>query len=205
MNTKSLSINLLCKIRPYQDGDKESIFEMLSFLPSLYPGAFEWLDARLDDVLQGEAFCTLAADEIGPIGLTIETPKGSERVKLSTVYVRLGFRGSGVGTALLARCHRRWVLSGIASAYTTSDIRRAELLEPLLRKMGFIFMAIREHRYGFNRHEAIFEWTKPSRSSASTACMHRQGPPVYRSGREVLYQQGTLGESHGFFCNPQQI
>ena len=60
---------------------------MLREIPLLYPGGKQWLGKRLDDVVEGHASCTLAVTESDLAGLTIETPKGKRRTKLSTIYV----------------------------------------------------------------------------------------------------------------------
>ncbi len=144
--------------RPFQPGDRRTVFQLLSILPSLYPNGSSWLKRRLDDVLAGKARCTVAVSQWGIVGTTIETPKGLHRIKLSTIFVHPYFRGLNIGTRLLDRCRADWLRGDIDRVYVTSDLRRVGVLLPVLTRFGFRTEAIELGRYGSERDEIILSW-----------------------------------------------
>lgn len=156
---------------PFTERDRCSVTELLTLLPHLYPNGYFWLTRRLDDALSGRARCTLAKSRYGIVGVTIETPKGRNRTKLSTIYVRPSFRGLGVGTRLLEACLDRWVRSEVRSAYVTVEEGRSILLRPLLTGFGFRFQALERNRYGTDRNEVVFDW-EPSIDGAIGCNVH---------------------------------
>lgn len=145
-------------LRSFTRYDRASVFSLLSFLPTLYPKGSSWLDSRLDDVLTGRARCTLAVTPWEVAGVTIETPKGAKRLKLSTIYVNPRFRGLGVGASLLRHCKAKWEQEGLSGVHVTADTRRLDALLPLLTSHSFSVTAIDKERYGPNRDEMIFNW-----------------------------------------------
>ncbi|MDE3137114.1 MAG: GNAT family N-acetyltransferase [Acidobacteriota bacterium] len=146
-------------MRPYRSRDREAVFRLLSFLPSLYPKGAEWLDGRLEDVLRGRARCTLAFADVRLAGVTIETPKGKYTTKLSTIWVAPEHRASGIGTALLDACRRGWERSGVRSAYVTADVRAGQALWPVLKGLSFRPTNVEKDRYGEGRDETVFHWS----------------------------------------------
>jgi ribosomal protein S18 acetylase RimI-like enzyme len=147
--------------RPYRSLDRDAVFQLLDFLPALYPRGFQWLDARLEEVLEGKARCTLIEMCTQIAGISIETPKARRTVKLSTIFVHPLFRGYGVGTALLTNCCGRWRDESIQRCYVTVDFKIARDLGNLLRRFSFEQTALIENRYGEGRHEVVFSWDIP--------------------------------------------
>lgn len=147
-------------LRPYETTQAHPVSRLLWFLPLLYPGSQAWLDRRLEDVILGRARCTLAYTTSGLVGLTIETPKGLRRVKLSTIYVDPKYRGLGIGTALLKNCVGHWKRSRIERAHVTVAAHREPTLAPLLQSSQFQLAGVQENRYGFDRDEAIYIWQR---------------------------------------------
>jgi len=145
-------------LRPFQRRDRVALFRLLDFLPDLYPNGQEWLDRKLNDVLDGKAYCTLLGTSGGLLGVTIETPKGSKRVKLSTIYVHPIARRRRSGVRLLQSCVRNWESRGYDQASVTVDLGRCATLSPLLINHGFNHTLTLPDRYGPNRDEAVFEW-----------------------------------------------
>jgi len=143
-------------LRPYEAADRGNVFNLLSFLPTLYPRSFEWLERRLEEVLKGKGRCTLIKLSGRIAGITIEAPKTARTVKLSTIFVDAHFRGQHVGTALLANCCNRWRQELIKSCYVTADYRIARDLSHLLRQFSFKETALIRNRYGPGRHEVVF-------------------------------------------------
>jgi GNAT superfamily N-acetyltransferase len=143
-------------LRPYEQESRSAVFALLQDLPRLYPKSEEWLQRRLSDVARGKARCTLAMASSTPIGVTIETPKGRHRLKLSTIYVHPLFRGKGVGTDLMVAAYRQWQLNEVDEVYVTADRNRAPDLGPLLSRFGFVMAAVEPKRYGPNRDEVVF-------------------------------------------------
>lgn len=145
-------------LRPYRNQDKEAVFEVLSFLPLLYPKGHEWLEKRLGEVVHQSAECTLAICDSRLAGLTIETPKGLHVRKLSTIWVAPDFRSLGLGSRLLEACRRKWNKMEIRFAYVTADANVSLMLWPLLRNHGFRLLNTEMNRYGEGRNECIFDW-----------------------------------------------
>jgi GNAT superfamily N-acetyltransferase len=139
--------------------------ELLKFLPQLYPNADAWLEQRLTDVERGIARCTVAIlpDRRGLIGVTIETPKPANSLKLSTIYVCEQYQRNGVGAALLRRARRQWIAARLQAVHVTVDAGRRHLLEPLLLSNGFDLTAIDRDRYTVGRDELVFHWDRPLR------------------------------------------
>jgi ribosomal protein S18 acetylase RimI-like enzyme len=142
-------------LRSYQAPDRPAVFELLHGLPELYPNGSAWLHARLDRVLQHEAYCTLAVQGERLVGIMIETPKSGERLKLSTLYVSPAYRGIGVGRMLVEAGMRRWIGKRLHYVYVTVDHRLVEQFKQLLGPHGFETIAMDLDRYGTGRHEAI--------------------------------------------------
>ena len=90
-------------IRHYRPEDRGRVFHLLSFLPKLYPGSFDWLDRRLIEVERERAFCNLAIVHSNIAGILIETPKGVRTSKISTFFVGNPACRQGVGTLYRAR------------------------------------------------------------------------------------------------------
>ena len=147
-------------LQPYRRSDRARVFQLLLALPSLYPGASDWLDRRLEDTLSRKAICRLAFDKQQPVGISIETPKAKRRTKLSTLYVAPRYRGLGVATGLMAAMQWRWHLDDIERADLTVDTCRAHQFLPLLERFGFKPMTIERDRYGEGRDELIVSWIR---------------------------------------------
>jgi len=147
-------------IRPYDGSDRPGVLRLLAELPALYPNGDLWLGRRLEDALVGKARCAIAAAPWGPIGITIETPKGQHRLKLSTIFVHPNFRKLGIGTELLSSCQHRWVDQGLEQVYVTVAVRHAQVVLPLLTQYGFQSAAIELARYGVGRDEIVLHWQR---------------------------------------------
>lgn len=153
----------LIALAPYRIRDKGAVFRLLAILPRLYPRGHTWLDARLDDAAAGDARCTLAYIDNILAGVTIETPKGPDRLKLSTIWVAPWARNRGIGTALLDAAHGRWIREARDEVLLTADVNRAPGVHALAARFGFQHLAVEWERYGPDRHEAIFRWKPHSR------------------------------------------
>jgi ribosomal protein S18 acetylase RimI-like enzyme len=143
-------------LRHYRSADDNQVRNLLKVLPILYPNGAKWLDRRLSDVLDGKAVCRVALWRRLVIALTIETPKGSGAVKLSTICVDERFRHLGIGRALLARSYRGWLHHDVCSAYVTADSSLLPALLPLLDCFGFQIIGLDRNRYAQGRDELVF-------------------------------------------------
>lgn len=149
----------LVRLRKFKSTDRLSVYNLLYFLPELYPRADHWLCKKLDDVLANKAECTLVESRFGVLGVTIETPKEKGYIKLSTIYVHPVARGQGVGSKLMQSAILRWQCNKIRKSHVTVDLKRVVFLEPLLTRNGFRYSTTSINRYGEERHEAIFNWS----------------------------------------------
>jgi GNAT superfamily N-acetyltransferase len=144
------------RIESYRPVDRKRTFELLSFLPDLYPGGARWLERRLDDVEKGAAHCWLAKARAEVAGIVIDTPKGRRCHKLSTLYVSQKFLGHGIGAALYNRAHDLWVHSSVDNVHVTVPAFRRALIEPFLSRQLFSQTAAVHNRYGDARDELVY-------------------------------------------------
>jgi GNAT superfamily N-acetyltransferase len=140
----------------WRQGDRQSIFNLLSFLPDYYPGGWQWLDRRLDDVERGRAACTIGGIGKAVSGILIETPKGRRSTKISTLYVRPIFAGFGLGAKLFDRHEVEWSTKGIDRVHITVASERLEAIANFLLARGFTATAQIENRYRHDRAETVF-------------------------------------------------
>lgn len=194
-----LSANDAVTLRPFLQDDFVQAQALLWELPNLYPGGAAWLKGRLSDALAGTARCTVATSPSGLVGITIETPKGLDRLKLSTLYIHPDVRRSRLGTRMLEACRQSWVRTGVQQVHVTVDARRFAALEPLLTHAGFRYTTTEKHRYGPGRHETVFHWYPDSH--ADTNDPHVNPIPFHRgdlqwsqaprvsTGANVLFQR----------------
>lgn len=141
---------------PWRQGDRRSIFNLLSFLPSLYPGASQWLDRRLDDVERGRAACTIGGFGNVVSGILIESPKGRRHTKISTFFVRSAVAGSGLGSKILGRHECEWSANGIDRAHITVAAERIGAIGGFLLMKGFVPTVRIADRYRHDSVETVF-------------------------------------------------
>jgi ribosomal protein S18 acetylase RimI-like enzyme len=147
-------------LRRYTSADRGIMLRDLgAALRPLYPNSGHWLARRLDDVEEGRAGCTLSRDLIGLRAATIETPKGSGELKLSTIWVAERARCRGLGTRLLDDCRGRWLASDLERVWVTAGGPAAAQVAKLVLSRGFRFATIERGRYGEGRDEQVFVWT----------------------------------------------
>lgn len=135
--------------------DITAVTELLADLPQLYPGGDTWLQRRLVDVLAGDARCTLVGFDKHLAGLSIETPKAADRIKLSTFMIASEYRGNGIGTWFAQRLWRRWLDEQISQVHVTVDEHQHEPLAHVLAPVGFLTVARMADRYGPGRTECV--------------------------------------------------
>lgn len=146
-------------MRPYEVTDRGLTMRDLGpVLARAYPGGDSWLSDRLDSVLDGKALCTVVCDERGLSGITIETPKGSKKRKLSTIWVAEHARGKGLGARMLDSCRERWAKSGVDDVWITVGDSALESVARLVMTRGFERIAVEKNRYGEGRDEHVFGW-----------------------------------------------
>jgi GNAT superfamily N-acetyltransferase len=161
-------------IRRLDASDVPAVLTLLHEIPSLYPNGAEWLPARLDCALRGDARCSLASLGNDIVGVTIESPKAHNRVKLSTIFVAPPARRKGIGSTLLASCISRWVRNGIQSAHVTVAAARSATLDPILRANGFRFETLKRNLYGAGRDELIYAWAAQRSATAKPWTLPRE-------------------------------
>jgi len=177
-----LQARSLLWLKPYEQKNRSAVFALLQDLPRLYPKGEEWLERRLSDVARGKARCTLAMASSTPVGVTIETPKGRHRLKLSTIYVHPLFREKGVGTDLMVAAYQQWQLNEeVDEVYVTVDRNRAPDLGLLLSKFGFVMAAVEPRRYGPNRDEVVFACRAFAKADFNFATSNFRGRAFYEA------------------------
>lgn len=147
-------------LTPYRASDKTRMFDLLKVVDARYPGGFRWLDQRLDDVWRGTAGCTVVRTRRELVGAAIQSPKGSGRLKLSTLWIAPMYRGRGAGALLLDKLVAHWRRAELSEVWVTTDLRHHDDLWPSIRKAGFEPMLVVRARYGPERHEVVYRWTQ---------------------------------------------
>ena len=136
---------------------KQDVRELLDFLPRLYPGGEEWLEARLELVLAEKAFANSLRDNGGRlIGIVLGIPKSSERFKISTLYVAEGHRSKGVGGRLLDAAVEQALRLNCEQIYITGASIIRDQLYRLLASRGFVLTSTVADRYGPGRQEDVY-------------------------------------------------
>lgn len=125
---------------------------------ALYPRGLDKLAARMEDALDLRARCTVAVAGRQVVGLAMESPKGSHRVKLSTLWVAPEWRNAGIGKALVANAVERWLKDGVETAHLTVCVQDCPLLNAALDPFGFTPIALEVDRYGDGRDEVVLGW-----------------------------------------------
>lgn len=150
-------------LKRLDEANGPDVQRLLSFLPTLYPGAEAWLANAIEQTAKGEAVTLLAVHNREPVGIVIEKPKGCGRVKLSTFFVADGFRRVGIGNSLLENRKLAWEARGVSEVYITFSKNLASHLAPFLERHGFRNCGVRWDRYGPGRHEQVMSLTIPSK------------------------------------------
>lgn len=121
-----------------------------------YPGGLDWLGRRLGDVRAGAARCAVALAGGMVAGVAIETPKPAGALKLSTLWVHPLLRRSGIASRLLDWRAGQWDLAGVRRTHITLPVTMRADFDALLLAHGFVHVATEAHRYGRDRHEAVY-------------------------------------------------
>lgn len=151
--------NVNLTLRPFVEADRARVTDLLTDLPGLYPSGGEWLQRRLTDATEQRATCTLAGWQGSIAGLTLETPKGKRRKKLSTLFVHPAYRNRGLGFQLLTNCLESWRRLELDEVIVTARVCNLTTLGPLLGRTGFLQIAIEKDRYGVGCDEAVLRWS----------------------------------------------
>lgn len=131
--------------------------ELLDFLPVLYPGGEQWLDARLRLIDERKAVAHLVRDHAGTlVGVMLGIAKDAHRFKVSTLYVAPGHRGAGVGRTLLDAALLHAQQAECTEVYITGATTVRDELSPLLSSRGFVRIATERDRYGVGRDEDVY-------------------------------------------------
>jgi ribosomal protein S18 acetylase RimI-like enzyme len=184
-------------LEPFAEADRPGVTLLMADLPMLYPGGGEWLQRRLTDVVEKRANCTLAFWSRSIAGITIETPKGTKRTKLSTIFVNPIFRKRGVGSRLLRNCLESWRLSDVDEAIVTVRLHNLVTIAPLLMRNKFEPIAIEQNRYGDGNDETVFRWL-PHEGVCSSSSM----PPTPDAIRALVTSTKLDVTSNRLSANP---
>lgn len=160
--------------QPYRRAHRGPLAKSLApDLDRLYPGGRKWLERRLDDVEKGKGRASVVCAGGIVRGVSIETFKGEDRIKLSTLWVDPLCRRAGIGGSLLQSCRNSWLQQEMPRVDITCASTVAPSLAPLLHRSGFRLEQVCRDRYGEGRHEIVFSWfSDPTPiSSLSTAAV----------------------------------
>jgi len=171
-----LSVETRLPLRPYgRENDWLLIMQHLApLLASSYPGGAQWLSRRLDDIGEGRARAQLVEVSGQLRGVAIETPKASNQIKLSTLWLAPSLRGCGFGHELLQACTSRWRADGVPLAWITASSTALKAVGGLVTQHGFDLTACERDRYGIGRDEWVFQWT-PDRGTSPVGPRARHG------------------------------
>lgn len=148
--------------------DLDGLGVLAEIVDSLYPSGAEKLEARCLDAFDGLARGHVVRDPWGYVAaFAMETPKGLNRIKLSTIWVSETHRRLGIGTALVSRLSMDWLDRGIESVHVTARAGLHTELLSAFKPLGFEMVGLERNRYGAGRDEAVLQWT-PERSVSET-------------------------------------
>jgi len=136
---------------------KESVRDLLDFLPVLYPDGSTWLVNALDEVTCGGADGFEASSDGKIVGILLGRLKSDRRYKIRTLFVSPDSRGRGLGRTLLRAGIERSISRGASSAYITFAHTLQHDIAPLLETEGFEECGNAINRYGLGRHEVVYE------------------------------------------------
>lgn len=145
---------------PMEQRHHPEVFRLLSRdLSHVYVGGQRWLDGKLAELHDGRASGLVVEDGAGRVvGSAIETPKGSRRTKLSTIYVKPVYRHNRIGTSMMRSLISSWSTRDVEYASVTVASSRVRTIQPLLTTWGFSLVALIPERYGDGRDEFVFTW-----------------------------------------------
>ncbi|MET8363204.1 GNAT family N-acetyltransferase [Micromonospora sp. NPDC049580] len=138
----------------------------------LYPQGDQQLFRRLGEVLDGQARCTVAvalgrAGGQHLVGVAVETPKGPDRFKLSTLWVDPTMRRRGVGRRLVQNCLCRWAREETEVGFLTVRNQHSASVRSLLVPFGFDQASLELNRYGFGEDELVLQWSLAEQLAAA--------------------------------------
>jgi GNAT superfamily N-acetyltransferase len=174
--------------------------DLLPVIASAYPHADLWLERRLNDVLDAKADCFIARDARGLRAIVIQTPKGSGRLKLSTIWVAERARGRGLGARLLDRCHKVWHQHAIDEVWVTASPAAVQSVERVLIPRGFVVSAYDRGRYTPGHIETVLCWTPHT-----DICHDGRSHAHYRSGRRPVGAVAPAGMSGWDVTRPAEL
>lgn len=151
--------------------DRQAVFQLLEDIDLRYPSGQHWLDQRYDDIILRKALGMGVFANGRLAGLTILSPKGERRSKLSTIKVASGWRRHGVGTALLDFVQEFWRWSAVVEAWVTVNSDDPQTTAFLIDHGGFDLHDCVGQRYLESSSENILKWT-PDAGSRRTSIVH---------------------------------
>lgn len=127
--------------------------ELEKLLPLLYPDQTEWLDRRLQDILEGRAFLRTHYHYQKLVGVVIGIHKPADRYKICTLYVHPEYRDMGIGGQLLDAAIKD--ARGSQVYITGPRVRRDDLILAL-RSRGIELHTTIPNRYGPDHYEDVY-------------------------------------------------
>ena len=152
--------------RSYIPGDRRSVVRLLADLDRKYPGGLSWLDKRLNDVDLGRAYADLLIVRSRIAAVSIVTPKGRRRSKLSTFFVCPAYRKHGLGTRLIKVLEYRWQSEDLEEVIVTVN-RNDPDTAGFFSNHHFSKMASAVVSYGEGRWDHVMRWTPDAACSTT--------------------------------------
>lgn len=148
-------------LRDFRPRDSYGVTNLLNGLVDVYPNGDQWLERRLEDVLENKATAWVLSDKSDIVrGVAIITPKGANASKLSTIKIDPLIRGNGVGRWLLDEISKFWIRSHIETAHVTVDSYNFDARQFFDRRDDFRKRTEIKSRYGEGRDETVFQWNR---------------------------------------------
>jgi ribosomal protein S18 acetylase RimI-like enzyme len=159
-------------VRTVEARELVEVGESFPELPDLYPDFEDWLTSKIVQINQGTAAAYVASYEQANAGFALTDDKGAGVRKLSTLYMKPGYRGLGVGERLLYGVIVQAAKDGIEKIYVTVSEERRDQLEELLLSFGFFVEGVSGRRY----RPGSCSWTA---ESCLFACLRPLPPTIY--------------------------
>lgn len=149
-------------------GDRSNVFSLLSSIETRYPGGLSWLSRRFDDILAKKAYGIGSFDNGVLTGAVILTPKGHNKLKLSTIKVDPLYRGRGFGNRLMHFTNEFLRIGNYEEAYVTVNSDDNKTQQFLSKNGGFYLCHSIPNKYREAHCENILRWSAENASQSDS-------------------------------------
>ena len=145
-------------VRTIESSELADVTGTLPELEQRYPNFSDWVSQKAVDIANGRAEAYVASIGGENAGFAFVTHKEPGVSKISTLFIKEGFRGEGVAPRLLFGVIEKAARDTVEKLYITLSEELRDKLEPLLDQYGFSVEGVSGRRYRENSWEWV--WSK---------------------------------------------